>query len=67
MDQGGNKPCALNAANEVVVKAFLEDRIGFLEMADIIETSIDKIPLIEKPSYEEYVETDKETRIKTLE
>jgi 1-deoxy-D-xylulose-5-phosphate reductoisomerase len=67
MDQGGNKPCALNAANEVVVKAFLEDKIGFLAMADIIETSIDKIPLIEKPSYEEYVETDKETRIKTLE
>lgn len=67
MTQGGNKPCALNAANEVVVQAFLEDKIGFLEMADIIETSIDKIPLIEKPSYEEYVETDKETRIKTLE
>lgn len=67
MDEGGNKPCALNAANEVVVKAFLEDKIGFLEMADIIETSIDKIPLIRKPSYEEYVETDKETRIKTLE
>jgi 1-deoxy-D-xylulose-5-phosphate reductoisomerase len=67
MADGGNKPCALNAANEVVVKAFLEDRIGFLEMADIIETSIDTIPLIVKPSYEEYVETDKETRIKTLE
>ena len=67
MDEGGNKPCALNAANEVVVKAFLEDRIAFLEMADIIETSIAKIPLIVKPSYEEYVETDKETRIKTLE
>ena len=67
MDDGGNKPCALNAANEVVVQAFLEDKIGFLAMADIIETSIDKIPLIVKPSYEEYVETDKETRIKTLE
>lgn len=67
MSTGGNKPCALNAANEVVVKAFLEDKIDFLQMADIIETSIDKIPLIEKPSYEEYVETDKETRIKTLE
>ena len=67
MNIGGNKPCALNAANEVVVGAFLEEKIGFLQMSDIIETSIDKIPLIEKPSYEEYVETDKETRIKTLE
>lgn len=67
MAKGGNVPCALNAANEVVVKAFLEDKIGFLEMSDIIETSIDKIPLIQSPSYEDYVETDYETRTKTLE
>jgi 1-deoxy-D-xylulose-5-phosphate reductoisomerase len=65
--QGGNKPCALNAANEVVVEAFLNDRIGFLEMSDVIETSIEKISLISSPNYEDYVETDKETRIRTLE
>lgn len=67
LDRGGNMPCVLNAANEVVVEAFLNDKIGFLEMSDVIETSLAKIPLIESPVYEDYVETDKETRIKTLE
>ena len=65
--QGGNRPCALNAANEVVVEAFLKERIGFLEMSEVIETCIDKISLISSPNYEDYVETDKETRIRTLE
>ena len=65
--QGGNRPCALNAANEVVVDAFLHDRIGFIEMSEAIETCIDKISLISSPNYEDYVETDKETRIRTLE
>ena len=67
LERGGNMPCVLNAANEVVVEAFLNDKIGFLEMSDVIETSLAKIPLIESPVYEDYVETDKETRIKTLE
>ena len=67
MAQGGNRPCALNAANEVVVEAFLKEQIGFLEMSKVIETCIDKISLISSPNYEDYVETDKETRIRTLE
>jgi 1-deoxy-D-xylulose-5-phosphate reductoisomerase len=67
MAKGGNMPCALNAANEVVVAAFLNDQIGFLEMSAVIETSMNEMPLIESPDYEDYVETDKETRIKTLE
>jgi len=64
---GGNRPCALNAANEIVVAAFLREEIGFLEMSEVIETCIDKISLIESPNYEDYVNTDKETRIRTLE
>ena len=65
--RGGNMPCALNAANEVVVEAFLKERLGFLEMSEVIETCLDKISLISSPNYEDYVETDKETRIRTLE
>lgn len=67
LKRGGNIPCALNAANEVVVEAFLNERIGFLEMSEVIETCLDKISLISSPNYEDYVETDKETRIRTLE
>jgi 1-deoxy-D-xylulose-5-phosphate reductoisomerase len=65
--RGGNMPCALNAANEVVVDAFLKEQLGFLEMSEVIETCINKISLISSPKYEDYVETDKETRIRTLE
>ena len=60
---GGNKPCALNAINEVVVEAFLKGEVGFLEMSDIIEKALDKVNFIIQPSYEDYVETDKESRI----
>lgn len=67
MAQGGNKPCVLNAANEVVVDAFLKDRIRFLEMSNIVERCMEKIDFIRRPSYEDYVETDKVTRIKALE
>ena len=65
--EGGNIPCVLNAANEVVVAAFLEDRVGFLEMSDVVEHCMAKIAFIKEPSYEDYVNTDKETRIKALE
>ena len=65
--QGGNMPCVLNAANEVVVAEFLRDRIGFLEMSDVVEQCMKKIAFIKEPSYEDYVHTDKETRIKALE
>ena len=60
--QGGNMPCILNAANEVVVAAFLEDRIGFLQMSDVIEQTMAKAPFLAKPSYEDYVQTDAEAR-----
>lgn len=60
--QGGNMPCILNAANEVVVAAFLQDRIGFLQMSDVIERTIRKASFIVNPSYEDYVATDTEAR-----
>lgn len=67
MAKGGNMPCAMNAANEVIVEAFLNDRIGFLEMSDAIETILDKTHFISSPSYQDYQSTDKETRILTKE
>ena len=60
--QGGNMPCILNAANEVVVAAFLQDRIGFLQMSDVIEQTMRKALFIVNPSYEDYVATDTEAR-----
>ncbi len=62
MDKGGNMPCVLNAANEVAVDAFLHDKAKFLEMSDIVETCLAKIPFIAAPQYENLVETDTETR-----
>ena len=60
--QGWNMPCILNAANEVVVAAFLQDRIGFLQMSDVIERTMRKASFIVNPSYEDYVATDTEAR-----
>ena len=65
--QGGNIPCALNAVNEVVVDAFLKDKVGFLEMSGIVEQAINKISKIAEPSLDDYINTDKETRIIALE
>lgn len=65
--KGGNMPCVLNAANEVVVNEFLHGRIGFLEMSEVIMACMAKIPFISSPGLEDYIATDKETRIKTLE
>jgi 1-deoxy-D-xylulose-5-phosphate reductoisomerase len=62
LKKGGNMPCILNAANEVAVDAFLKDKIGFLEMSDIIEFCMQRINFIEKPTIEDYIETDKSTR-----
>jgi 1-deoxy-D-xylulose-5-phosphate reductoisomerase len=58
MDKGGNMPCILNAANEVVVQAFLHDKIGFLQMSDVIEWAMQSLPFIAQPTYQDYVETD---------
>jgi 1-deoxy-D-xylulose-5-phosphate reductoisomerase len=62
IDRGGNMPCILNAANEIVVAAFLREKTGFLEMSDIIESVMAKMPFIQKPVYDDYVQTDREAR-----
>lgn len=62
LDKGGNMPCILNAANEVVVEAFLRERLGFLQMSDVIEQTMQKVSFIKKPSYEDYVATDADAR-----
>ncbi|MCW3118272.1 MAG: 1-deoxy-D-xylulose-5-phosphate reductoisomerase, partial [Chitinophagaceae bacterium] len=62
LNKGGNLPCVMNAANELAVYAFLRNRIGFLEITDIIEKTMDKIPFIEEPTLEEYFESDGEAR-----
>lgn len=67
MQRGGNMPCILNAANEVAVAEFLKDRIGFLGMSVLVEQCLEKMDYIERPSYEDYVYTDKETRIRAFE
>ena len=66
MEMGGNMPCILNAANEIVVAAFLKDKIGFLQMSDIIERVMQKATFIKKPVYEDYVLTDEQARRLTL-
>lgn len=62
LDKGGNAPCILNAANEIAVAAFLKDEVGFLEMSDLIEETLDKATFIANPSLEDYKNTDKESR-----
>jgi len=62
MEKGGNSPCVLNAANEVVVQAFLNDRLGFLEMSDVIERCMNEVSYIRNPNLEDFIETDAETR-----
>jgi 1-deoxy-D-xylulose-5-phosphate reductoisomerase len=60
--KGGNLPCILNAANEIAVWAFLRNRIGFLDMTDVIEKTADKMPFIAQPTLDEYLESDGEAR-----
>lgn len=63
MAQGGNMPCILNAANEIAVAAFLDDKIGFLQMSDLIETCMAKVPFIKHPTLDDYIQTDAATRV----
>ncbi|TCC92052.1 1-deoxy-D-xylulose-5-phosphate reductoisomerase [Pedobacter frigiditerrae] len=63
MKKGGNMPCIINAANEIVVDAFLKDKIGFLQMSDVIEECMQKMTFVSLPTLQNYLETDKETRI----
>ena len=64
---GGNRSCVLNAANEVVVDAFLKDQVGFLEMSDIIEETLGKVEFIATPTLDDYLETDRIARLITKE
>ena len=59
---GGTAPCVLNAANEVVNLAFRRDQCGFLQMADVIEETLERMPLINHPSLEDYLQCDAESR-----
>ncbi|HNO53500.1 MAG TPA: 1-deoxy-D-xylulose-5-phosphate reductoisomerase [Chitinophagaceae bacterium] len=60
--KGGNLPCIMNAANEIAVYAFLRNRINFLDMTDVIEKTMAAVSFIEKPSLEEYFDSDGEAR-----
>ncbi len=62
LNKGGNLPCVMNAANEIAVYAFLRNRINFLDMTDVIEKTMQNIPFIEKPTLEEYFDSDGEAR-----
>ncbi|HWB94951.1 MAG TPA: 1-deoxy-D-xylulose-5-phosphate reductoisomerase [Puia sp.] len=62
LQKGGNLPCVLNAANEIAVFAFLRNRIGFLDMTDLVERTMQELPFIERPTLEEYFESDGEAR-----
>ena len=62
MKQGGNMPCILNAANEIAVYAFLKNRIGFLDMTDVVEKTMQNVAHITEPTLEDYFETDGEAR-----
>jgi 1-deoxy-D-xylulose-5-phosphate reductoisomerase len=60
--RGGNMPCIVNAANEIVNRAFLEDRCSFLQMGEVIEQTMSKVAFDKQPTYETYVATDAEAR-----
>jgi len=62
LKKGGNAPCTLNAANEIAVEAFLEDRITFLMIPDIIEQTLERSAFIKNPSLEDYMESDRQAR-----
>ncbi len=62
LEKGGNMPCILNAANEVAVQAFLEERIGFLALSETVEYTMQHCSFLPKPSYDDYVQTDAEAR-----
>lgn len=67
IEKGGNIPCVLNAANEVVNQAFREGKCGFMQMSDVIAKAMDSATYIAEPTYEDYVQTDAEVRRMALE
>lgn len=62
LNKGGNMPCIMNAANEIAVFAFLRNRIGFLDMTELVQQTMNKVSFIEQPSLEQYFESDGEAR-----
>lgn len=62
LERGGNMACIVNAANEIVNRAFLEDRVGFLRMSEIIEATMQKSTFIKEPSFDDYLQSDAEAR-----
>jgi 1-deoxy-D-xylulose-5-phosphate reductoisomerase len=60
---GGNAPCILNAANEIAVAAFLNRQIGFLEMSDLIEETLNQANFLARPQLEDYIESDRQARV----
>jgi 1-deoxy-D-xylulose-5-phosphate reductoisomerase len=62
LKQGGNMPCVLNAANEVAVDLFLKEKIGFLEMSDLISNALARVAFVAKPTLDDYVASDEEAR-----
>lgn len=62
-NKGGNMPCIMNAANEIAVDAFLHDKVGFLQMSDVIAETMAKASFISKPSLDDYFQTDEEARV----
>ncbi len=67
IERGGNHPCILNAANEIAVSEFLADRIGFLQISDVIEECLVKVDYIREPILEDFIATDQLTRVKAKE
>ena len=67
IEKGGNMPCIMNAANEIAVELFLQEKIGFLQMSDLIEQTLTKTVFIQNPSLEDYIQTDTEAREIALE
>ncbi len=66
MKQGGNLPCTMNAANEIAVAAFLQEKIGFTDITRIIEKTIVNSPFVSHPGFQDYIETDREARNRAL-
>ncbi|HCM21394.1 MAG TPA: 1-deoxy-D-xylulose-5-phosphate reductoisomerase, partial [Porphyromonadaceae bacterium] len=60
--RGGNMPCILNAANEVAVAAFLQEQIGYLQMSDVIEKTLQRASFVAAPSLDDYLQTDAEAK-----
>jgi 1-deoxy-D-xylulose-5-phosphate reductoisomerase len=66
LNKGGNMPCVLNAANEIAVQAFLDEKIGFLQMSDVVSETMEKISFIKAPSLSDYMDCDREARVLAL-